>query len=281
MKSIFFKFVIFGSIGAAIALSSLPLIQSTTYAQTRPVQVAQRTPKVVYIRREVSGPAPSGRYRGGGSRNLAGAVCPETPLPLTAIVPFEEVYEPGRENRPPIVNVWGYTTSERPTFWVYVPYSDPKIPARLTIDDVEAGTTIYEQPVTLPTQPGILSLQVPKTAPGLQPGKRYSWFFTLECKASTAAATNSINVQATVIRDRLPATTGQLTATPSVENTKIYAQNGFWYDALTELATLRQQKPQDPELTQSWQELLSGIATTDKAKQNFKLDQISSQPLVK
>ncbi|MBF2026053.1 MAG: DUF928 domain-containing protein [Oscillatoriales cyanobacterium C42_A2020_001] len=273
--------IVLTSMGAAIVLGSLPLVPPVAQAQTRPVQVAQRAPGVVYIRREVSGPAPSGRYRGGGSRNPeAQVVCPATPLPLTAIVPFEEIYEPGRENRPPLVNVWGYTTAERPTFWVYIPYSNPAIPAKLTIDDEEAGTTIYEESVRLPKQPGITSLQVPKTVPVLEPGKRYRWFFTLECKAPTAASTDNINVTAVVIRDRLPAT-AQLTKTPSIENARIYAQNGFWYDALDTLATLRQQRPQDPELMQSWQDLLAGIATTDKSKQNFKLDQISSQPLVK
>lgn len=273
--------IVLSSLGVAIALGSVPFVQPVAQAQTRSVQVAQRAPGVVYIRREVTGPAPGGRYRGGGSRNPAAqAVCPATTLPLTAIVPFEEIYEPGRENLP-IVNVWGYTTVERPTFWAYVPYgSSSAVPAKFTIDDETAGTTLHEESVTLPKEPGLISLQMPKTAPALEPGKRYRWFFTLECKAANAAGTDNINVQAIVIRDRLPAT-AQLTKTPSIENARIYAQNGFWYDALTTLATLRQQRPQDPELTKSWQELLAGIATTDKSKQNFKLDQIASQPLVK
>ncbi|EKQ70692.1 protein of unknown function DUF928 [Leptolyngbyaceae cyanobacterium JSC-12] len=280
MKFIF-QSVVFGSVGMAIALGSLSLFQPITSAQLRPVHIAQRTPGVVYVRREVSGPAPSGRYRGGGSRTVGGqAVCPATALPLTAIVPFEEIYEPGRENRPPLVNVWGYTTFERPTFWVYVPYSNPAIPAKLSIDDEDAGRTIYEESVTLPNQPGIISLTLPRTAPALQPGKRYRWYFALECKSATAASTDNINITAIVIRDRLPAA-AQLTAKPSIENARLYAQNGFWYDALTTLAKLRLQRPQDPELTRSWQELLAGITNSDKSKQNFNLEQIASQPLVK
>lgn len=269
-------------VGSAIALTSL--LSMTAVAQAVPQQVAQRGgERIVYVRREVSGPAPGGRYRGGGSRSGGGqVVCPPTPLPLTALVPFQETYEKGRENLPPIVNVWGYTTSDRPTFWVYIPYNNAAIPARFSMDDDDAGTTIYDTAVTLPTQAGIVGIPLPATAPALQAGKRYRWFFSLNCKApgASTAGTDSINVEAVVIRDILPAAIArQLTPKPSLQNAIAYAQNGYWYDALTTLAQLRQQKPQDASLAKAWKDLLAGIATTDTSLKNFNLDQIQAQPL--
>ncbi len=298
--------------GLVCSLGGLLLSQPLTYAQSHPLQLAQnadindpaqirREPTgnpptgrqggatfakgVIFIRREPSGSAPGGRYRGGGSRSAdPQTFCPTTPIPLTALVPFQEIYEKGRENLPPLVNVWGFTAAERPTFWVYVPYTNPAIPAKFSIDDDEAGVTIYEQAVTLPKQPGIMGIRLPKTAPALQPGKRYRWFFSLSCKSSnaTAASLDTLNVEAVVIRDGLkPELKSQLTADASIQNAIAYAQAGFWYDALTTLAELRQQKPQDEAVLQAWKELLSGIATTEKSRQNFKLDDILAQPVVK
>lgn len=268
--------------GNAIALL---LVGLPTLAQAAEQPVAPRSgPAIVYVRREVSGPAPRGRYRGGGSRSGGGqTICSASPVPLTALVPFQETYEQGRENLPPLVNVWGYTSRDRPTFWVYVPYANRQIPARFTLEEEATGTPLYETAVTLPQQAGILGISLPAAAPALKPGNRYRWYFTVNCKAggATAAASDNINVEAIVIRDTLPDEIArQLSATPSLPNAIAFAQNGFWYDALTTLAQLRQQNPQDATLTTAWKDLLSGIATTPTARQNFNLDTIQTQPVV-
>jgi hypothetical protein len=252
--------------------------------------VAQRAPGVVYVRRDVSGPAPGGRYRGGGSRSgETQTVCPSTPVPLTALVPFEEIYDKGREKLPPIVNVWGYSAAERPTVWIYSPYSNIAIPAKFSIDDEDAGKTIYEAAVTLPKQSGVMGIRLPNSAPALQAGKRYRWFFSLSCKSptATAAGTDNINVEAMLIRDTLkPSVASQLSATPSLQNAIVYAQAGFWYDALTTLAELRQQRSADDAVNAAWKDLLSGVAldnltpASERARGNFSLDTILAQPVV-
>ena len=278
----------FRGVGLAIAIVSsgvaLPaLASSPSPLPNQPLLLAQRTPKIVYVRREVSGNPPGGRYRGGGSRSIQ-AMCPATALPLTAIVPFQEVYEKGRESLPPIVNVWGYTAAERPTVWVYVPYGNPAIPAKFTLDDDDAGTQIHTQAVTLPTQPGILGIRLPDSAPALQPGKRYRWYFSLTCSTPSGgmAGLDTVSVDAVVIREApKPDLKGQLTAGASLQNAIAYAQAGFWYDALTNLAELRRQTPQDADLKAAWADLLAGIATTDKARTHFNLEKITAQPLTK
>lgn len=269
-------------LGTAIAVGTFALMQLPALAQA-PAQLAQRSPGVIYVRREVSGPAPGGRYRGGGSRSGEQALCPVTAVPLTALVPFEEIYRPGREKLPSAINVWGYTTSDRPTFWVYVPYGNAAIPAKFSIDDEAAGTTIYETTVKLPNQPGVIGIPLPKTAPALQLGRRYRWFFSLSCMtpATNSAAIDNTYVEAVVIRENPKANlASQLTSSPSLQNAIAYAQAGFWHDALTTLAELRRQRPQDDTLLTAWKELLSGMSTSSAAQQNFNLEQISSQPLV-
>lgn len=266
--------------GQAIALL---LVGLPALAQSPPA-TPRSGPTIVYVRREVSGPAPRGRYRGGGSRSGSSPICPATPVPLTALVPFQETYEKGRENLPPLVNVWGYTSRDRPTFWVYVPYANRQIPARFTLEEEATGTPLYQTAVTLPPQPGILGIPLPASAPALNPGSRYRWYFTVNCKAGGAAAdaSDNINVEAVVVRDTLPpAIARQLTGAPSLANAIALAQNGFWYDALTTLAQLRQQNPQDATLATAWKDLLAGIATTPTARQNFNLETIQTQPFVK
>lgn len=275
-------------VGLTIAIGSsgvaLPAVASSpSPLPNQPLLLAQRAPKIVYVRREVSGNPPGGRYRGGGSRSIQ-AACPAPAIPLTAIVPFQEIYEKGREALPPMVNVWGYTAAERPTFWVYVPYGNPAIPAKFTLDDDESGTQIHTQTVTLPAQPGILGIRLPDSAPALQPGKRYRWYFSLTCSAPSggAATTDTVSVDAVVIRDTpKPDLKGQLTAGASLQNAIAYAQAGFWYDALTNLADARRQNPQDADLKAAWADLFAGIATTDKARTNFNLEKIIAQPLTK
>ncbi|MDX2231474.1 MAG: DUF928 domain-containing protein [Leptolyngbyaceae cyanobacterium bins.349] len=288
MKSIL-NSILLGILGLAIAVMTTGSLSSAIATQP-PWQLAQRAPRIVYVRREVSGPPAGGRYRGGGSRGIGSqAVCPTTPVPLTALVPFEEIYDKTREKLPPLVNVWGFTTAERPTFWVYNPYNNSAIPAKFSIDDESAGQTLYETSVTLPKQPGVMALRLSNSAPVLQPGKRYRWFLSLTCKAptATAAGTDNINVEAVVIRELpKPELTSQLTATPSLQNAIAYAKAGFWYDALTILAELRQKQPQDETLKTAWKELLSGVAldnltpTSERSRQNFSLETISSQPVV-
>lgn len=277
----FFQFSLLTS--GAILISSVAFSQAQT--------LAQRAPDVVYVRREVSG-SPGGRYKGGGSRSVNARadgkepLCAATPVPLTALVPFKETYEPGYEKRTPIVDVAGFTTSDRPTFWVYVPYGNPAIPAKFSIDDEDASQTIYQTSVTLPKRAGIVGITLPKETQ-LQPGKRYRWFFSLNCQESSNDTTTSNPVvEAVVIREAIkPDVLGRLTPNPSLQNAAVYAQAGYWYDALTTLAVLRQQRPQDEDLTAAWKSLLAGAAsdnltpTFEKSRQNFNLDVILAQPL--
>jgi hypothetical protein len=170
--------------------------------------------------------------------------CPAVSQPLTAFVPKHNM---------------GLTLSGYPTFMIYVPYSST--PARdvefVLLDEDE--NEIFKQKMPLTGTPGIVKFKLPPSAPMLEVGKQYRWQFFYRCNPRLRAeddmvegAIARINPNETLIRQLEKATT-------PLEQIQVYAQNGLWYETLTLLAVLRQEKPQDPKILQEWKELLSSI----------------------
>ncbi|MCL6434960.1 MAG: DUF928 domain-containing protein [Leptolyngbyaceae cyanobacterium HOT.MB2.61] len=199
---------------------------------------------------------PIGRYRGGASRGS----CPQVELPLTALVPFEHKLA-SKTQGVPVTNVWGLTVSERPTFWFYVPYEKgAAYLAEFVLQD-EEEVDVYRSAIALPNQPGIVSVQLPSSAPALELNKPYYWFFKIYCNQDKKNV--SIFVEGMVQRVSLSETETQ--SIDSLSKVYFYAQKGIWYDTITTLANLRYSKPTDSTLTESWTSLLQSIGLKDMA----------------
>lgn len=202
---------------------------------------------------------PGGRVRGGAKRGT----CPSVDPQLTALVPFT------KENS--VTNVWGLTTEANPIFWFYVPYTkDSAYPTEFVLQD-EDSNPIYTEAIALPAQPGVISISLPANAPSLKIGKQYHWFLNIYCDSDQPSA--PIYIEGVIKRVNLkPAIAQQLqTATPRQQFT-IYVQNGIWYNALSTLAQLRQQNPQDAALKTEWKNLLSSISLDDVADKPILLE---------
>jgi hypothetical protein len=285
------KSIYLGGLGLALVLEPLQFVSPNTLvygnpaiAQSGPIHIAQQSRRVRYVRRNVSGRAPAGRYRGGGTRNPdSERVCPAVTPQLTALVPFEEK-ERSQPGQPPIIDVWGYTTTEHPTLWFYVPYTSGTIPASFSIQEEDSATLLYETSVTLPNRAGIIGIRLPTNQPGLQVGKRYRWFFGVDCKPpqSAPSAQDSIYVEGLIIRASLdPAIAGRVRSITGIETVILYAENGIWFDALTVLAELRRQNPQDPQLLADWKALLSGMPLSEQSRATWNVDELATRELVK
>jgi Domain of Unknown Function (DUF928) len=198
------------------------------------------------------GPPPSGRLRGGAKRDR----CPQVEPPLTALAP-------STEQSGSIVNVWGLTTVDRPTFWFYVPYSKSSdYPSDFVLLDAK-NKPVYTTPVTLPEKPGIVAVPLPGNAPPLQVGQRYRWFFNVNC-GNTVQQSPPIYVQGVIQRvDPSPDVAQQLQTAQPRKRVAIYAQNGYWYETATTLAQLITQNPQDSSLLNEWRSLLGSIGLSD------------------
>ncbi|MEH2407378.1 DUF928 domain-containing protein [Nostoc sp.] len=205
------------------------------------------------------GPAPGGRVRGGAKR---GGGCKLSKLDLTALVPFTEEANS-------VINVWGQTTEERPSWFFYVPYTkDLPYAVKFVVQD-QNSNDIYQKAIALPDKPGVIRVSLPTTAPALALNKQYNWFFTINCDQQKNSPPTF--VQGVIQRVKLnPATVKELRMTDPLKRYAIYAQNGIWYEALTILAQLRQKNPQDAALQAQWRNLLSSI----------HLDDIAAQPIL-
>jgi Domain of Unknown Function (DUF928) len=92
----------------------------------------------------------------------------------------------------------------------------------------------------------------------LEVGQEYLWRVTLICSQlgfdDDSADGSQISIQGAIVR----------TAIPSALQIKLdratpydaYAEEGFWYDAIHDLAIKRQEHPQDPQISRDWCDLM-------------------------
>lgn len=199
------------------------------------------------------GTAPGGRRTGGGRRDSCSAVNPK----LTALVPVTQ-------EAPTVQHVWGLTTVERPTLWFYLPYTKSSaFPTQFVLQD-QNRQRIYIEDVSLPEQPGIISIAIPSTVKGLAVDQQYRWFLKVYCDRTKQSP--PIYVEGVVRRVNLsPTTTQQLTTAKPQQQVTIYAENGIWFQALATLAELQKKNPQDTAAQTAWKNLLAEIGLSEIA----------------
>ncbi|BAY19992.1 response regulator receiver modulated translation initiation factor IF-2 (plasmid) [Anabaenopsis circularis NIES-21] len=205
-------------------------------------------------------PPPGGRVLGGAKRSS----CYQVKTELTALVPFTQESATN-------INVWSLTTAAHPTFWFYIPYSQPfPFSVEFVLQD-EQSYPIYQKAIALPKQPGIISISLPANAPSLAVDKQYRWFLAVYCDKDKQSV--PVYVEGVVKRVNLDPTIAQeLQKATSLQQFEIYAKHGIWHEALTILAQMRQQNPQDARLETLWQDLLASIRLDNVAKEPILSD---------
>ncbi|HBL57380.1 MAG TPA: hypothetical protein DDZ80_02105, partial [Cyanobacteria bacterium UBA8803] len=219
---------------------------------------------------EVSLTFPSGQdvgapARTGGGGQRSGPGCLKGKIPLTALTPKNNLVK---------------TVSDKATLFVYVPETQVKS-AELVVVDEEGEQ--YKSPVTLTKTGGIVELSWPATL-SLQTGKEYKWQLSILCDSEDRSTEQFVRG----LIQRQPMTTPEtnpeelnknlaaLATNPQdakkrlMKQAEEYAQTESWSEVLTILARLQQRLPNDPEIADSWQELLN----------SQDLAAIATQPLV-
>ncbi len=159
------------------------------------------------------GGTPSGRQRGGAVRGR----CPSLAQPLMALVPSNNEGIPLVEQ----------TISERPTFWFYASYlHGSPLNAEFALLD-EQERVVYSAVFPLNQQPGIISLQLPKTMPSLKEENNYHWVFSAICNPQDRAADAIVNGWVERIPVS-PALSTQLKVTSAKERPSVYTDAKLW-----------------------------------------------------
>ena len=196
-----------------------------------------------------------------GRKPLAGrgSNCPKSNKSLLALVPKWHL---------------ALTVNESPNLWFYVPYSPDVIKsAELTLWDEEQNK-ISEIVYSIQNTPGIAQINVPEKL--LEVDKRYKVGFSITCykQDDGIETTNILPVVETWLKrvDLDNNLANQVkTATPREKYT-LYAANGIWYEALTELIELKESQNNDEQVTKDWQDLLN--------QSEVNLPELISEPIV-
>lgn len=157
---------------------------------------------------------------------------------------------------------YGLTASGRPTLFAYV--SDRYAREGALAIEAENGTSLYEATVALGDRPGVVAIALPEDAPELMPGRNYRWTLAVECTAAAPDSSSVVWGSASGWIHRIDTDPAQSAATP-IERAARYGRAGVWYDALGELAALRQASPNDAESAIAWESLLESAGLDEVA----------------
>ncbi len=193
---------------------------------------------------------PLGRHTGGGSRSYC-----QNQQNLTALVPVNNKI------------VWGKTTATHPEFLFYLPQGSE---IEFVLQDETDNYVYHTTRQISPDNQGIVSISIPQTATPLENQKIYQWTLSVSCNNNDSEA--FVYVQGSMEKVALESNIKtQLATANDLEKAVIYAREGIWYDAISIIARLRQDDPDDTQINNMWSELLEQVDLTE----------ISSQPMLK
>ncbi|WP_242051529.1 DUF928 domain-containing protein [Nostoc sp. FACHB-280] len=159
------------------------------------------------------------------SRSAGKRGCPNEStqdIPLTLLAPQSTV---------------GYTTSLRPTFVGFIS-SPQKVEFRIFEFSLDNTVTQIGDAIIKDIQPGVFQISLPEQYPNLIVGKKYLWQLAISCSGvqKVEAAEFMIVEISSKIKTELS------TISDAFKKSNIYAEEGLWYEALTEALKLANYK---------------------------------------
>lgn len=164
---------------------------------------------------------PKGTY-GGGTRSLG-----QSALHVFALSPLND---PINQAGPHM----GLTSQEQPTIFWYIsgPTEDY---VELTINDDESYDPLLEVRVPSPTQPGFQKVNLAEYDFHLQPGKKYMWSIALVPDMDHRSR-DVITFGGIVRKPLSQKLANEINKAKLLNATILYAEAGYWYDALTQIS---------------------------------------------
>lgn len=174
---------------------------------------------------------------GGGTRGTAGI------KPTVSVLAPEHV---------------GLTTSEQPVLSWYLSAPD-NMRLEILVVDEEAIDPLLELSMKADSlHKGLQTLNLAEHGVKLQPGKKYQWSVVLV----SADGHRSNDIISSGMIERRPLTSSlkaRLANANSQDDVFIYAEEGYWYDAISELTGLIKKNPDNETFKQQRQQLLNQV----------------------
>jgi hypothetical protein len=160
----------------------------------------------------------------------------------------------------------GYTAKEQPCLYWFI--SKPtSYPLEITITERKAVKPLFEKVLTGSGKAGIQSICLAEHGISLKKNVQYKWFVTLV----TDSQQRSRDILAGGIIELIdpPATlASKLSGAGSSQSATVYAEEGFWYDALAAISQSIDAMPEDSELRRQRAALLEQVGLVEIA--NFE-----------
>jgi hypothetical protein len=198
---------------------------------------------------------------GGGTRgdNCANLSEINSTQPLTALMP-----------RLSPEGDMGLTVSAHPDFFVYVPSTSAR-QGEFVLRD-EQWNDVYRTTINISGESEIVKVSIPESNQGLEIGQNYRWHFALVCPENNRGIVNEVAIEGWTQRTELNAAiAAELETATESDRPQIYAQNGIWHEAVSTLAELMQQSPNNATLTQQWNELLESAGLAELESESSRL----------
>lgn len=218
----------FLSLASLLTGSMIVTLSTLSYAKVTFAQLIEPPPGL---------PAPQ-TTASGGSRPIDRACGQSSNQSLTAIAPRKTV---------------GLTMHARPTVWVYLPQTQAETLEFSLFDQNRKG--IYQTTIAIDNRTGYVAIALPASAPALNQNQPYYWTVALVCNPSERT---SDGITGAWIQQRSlnPALQQQLNHATLTEQIRLIAEAGFWYEAVDAYLRSQQAKPNEPQLSQVWAELV-------------------------
>jgi len=162
----------------------------------------------------------------------------------------------------------GINASANPKLFFYV----PKVNKEKTLEFVlrnEQDELMYEAFLTTEGA-GIMSVEVPTDIQAnlLKKDQNYHWYLSMICNFQQRS--RDIVVEGWMRHETVDVATKQeLNTANSIKQAELYHEQGFWYDALSILASNQQSSTESPIVKEKWSELLGSVGLEDLAAKPF------------
>lgn len=159
---------------------------------------------------------------------------------------------------------YGQTTAAYPTVYWYQnnhQFSWARFELFATQAKKLDSIPLYSSTFRLGQAPSLVSLSLPSQSglPPLEVGRDYLWRVTLICSQKGPEDRTAVGsppfIEGWITRvEPSPTLRSQLSDT--AQKYEVYAEQGLWYDAISDLVNRRRQQSQDPQLKKDWQDLM-------------------------
>jgi hypothetical protein len=151
----------------------------------------------------------------------------------------------------------GLTAVEQPSLFWFI--SNPiTLPLELTVMDPRRAQPLLETSLPAPQQGGIQRVRLSDHGVRLEPGVAYRWFIAVV--ADPGRRSRDILSGGAIERIDLPTDLqARLATAQAQEKPAVYAEGGYWYDALAAISDLIESAPGNGALQSERQDMLKQI----------------------